>query len=118
MAFARMNNWSFWLLPPAAILLMSSLLRARRRAGVGLDALCAADRADGHRHGPAIFAVHILGMRRRSWVRSTSSTTILNMRAPGMTLMKMPLFVWTWLITAYLLIAVMPVLAGAVTMIC
>ena len=43
-------------------------------------------------------------------------TTILNMRAPGMSLMKMPLFVWTWLITAYLLIAVMPVLAGAVTM--
>jgi cytochrome c oxidase subunit 1 len=43
-------------------------------------------------------------------------TTILNMRAPGMTLMKMPLFVWSWLITAYLLIAVMPVLAGTVTM--
>jgi cytochrome c oxidase subunit I len=42
--------------------------------------------------------------------------TILNMRAPGMTLMKMPLFVWTWLITAFLLIAAMPVLAGAVTM--
>ena len=42
--------------------------------------------------------------------------TILNMRAPGMTLMKMPLFCWTWLITAYLLIAVMPVLAGAITM--
>mgnify|MGYP003343392271 FL=1 len=44
-------------------------------------------------------------------------STILNMRAPGMTLMKMPLFVWTWLITAYLLIAVMPVLAGAITMV-
>jgi len=44
-------------------------------------------------------------------------TTILNMRAPGMTLMKMPMFVWTWLITAYLLIAVMPVLAGAITMV-
>lgn len=43
-------------------------------------------------------------------------TTILNMRAPGMTMMKMPLFVWTWLITAYLLVASMPVLAGAVTM--
>jgi cytochrome c oxidase subunit 1 len=43
-------------------------------------------------------------------------TTILNMRAPGMTLFKMPMFVWTWLITAYLLIAVMPVLAGAITM--
>jgi cytochrome c oxidase subunit 1 len=44
-------------------------------------------------------------------------TTILNMRAPGMTLMKMPHVCWTWLITAYLLVAVMPVLAGAVTMI-
>src|SRR6267143_1155591 len=44
-------------------------------------------------------------------------TTILNMRAPGMTLIRMPLFVWTWLITAYLLIAVMPVLAGAITMV-
>jgi cytochrome c oxidase subunit 1 len=43
--------------------------------------------------------------------------TILNMRAPGMTLMKMPMFCWTWLITAYLLIAVMPVLAGAITMV-
>ena len=42
--------------------------------------------------------------------------TILNMRAPGMTLMKMPIFVWTWLITAFLLIAAMPVLAGAITM--
>lgn len=43
--------------------------------------------------------------------------TIVNMRAPGMTWMKLPLFVWTWLITAFLLIAVMPVLAGAVTMV-
>ena len=42
--------------------------------------------------------------------------TILNMRAPGMDLLKMPIFCWTWLITAFLLIAVMPVLAGAVTM--
>ncbi|KOO11921.1 cytochrome oxidase subunit I, partial [Vibrio xuii] len=43
--------------------------------------------------------------------------TIVNMRAPGMTWFKMPMFVWTWLITAFLLIAVMPVLAGAVTMV-
>ena len=64
----------------------------------------------------AIFAVHILGAS--SIMGSINIvTTILNMRAPGMTLMKMPLFVWTWLITAYLLIAVMPVLAGAITMI-
>ena len=56
-----------------------------------------------------------------SWASSIMGSiniivTILNMRAPGMTLMKMPMFCWTWLITAYLLIAVMPVLAGAVTM--
>ena len=62
-----------------------------------------------------IFAVHIMGAS--SIMGSINIiTTILNMRAPGMTLMKMPLFVWTWLITAYLLIAVMPVLAGSVTM--
>src|SRR5436853_277271 len=62
-----------------------------------------------------IFAVHILGAS--SIMGSINIiTTILNMRAPGMTLMKMPLFAWSWLITAYLLIAVMPVLAGAITM--
>ncbi len=62
-----------------------------------------------------IFAIHIMGAS--SIMGSINIiTTILNLRAPGMTLMKMPLFVWTWLITAYLLIAVMPVLAGAVTM--
>jgi cytochrome c oxidase subunit I len=60
-------------------------------------------------------ALHILGAS--SIMGSINIiVTILNMRAPGMTLMKMPMFVWTWLITAYLLIAVMPVLAGAITM--
>src|SRR5256886_17475007 len=60
-----------------------------------------------------IFAVHLLGMS--SIMGSINIiTTILNMRAPGMTLIRMPLFVWTWLITAYLLIEVMPVLAGAI----
>jgi cytochrome c oxidase subunit 1 len=63
----------------------------------------------------AIFAVHILGMS--SIMGSINIvTTILNMRTPGMTLMKMPLFCWTWLVTAFLLIASMPILAGAVTM--
>ena len=62
-----------------------------------------------------IFSVHIMGA---SSIMGSINVivTIMNMRAPGMTLMKMPLFVWSWLITAYLLIAVMPVLAGAVTM--
>jgi cytochrome c oxidase subunit 1 len=63
----------------------------------------------------AIFGIHLLGM---SSIMGGINiiTTILNMRAPGMTLMKMPMFCWTWLITAFLLIAAMPVLAGAVTM--
>jgi cytochrome c oxidase subunit 1 len=62
-----------------------------------------------------IFAMHIMGAS--SIMGSINIiVTILNMRAPGMTLMKMPMFCWTWLITAYLLIAVMPVLAGAITM--
>ena len=62
-----------------------------------------------------IFAMHLMGAS--SIMGSINIVvTILNMRAPGMTLMKMPMFCWTWLITAYLLIAVMPVLAGAITM--
>jgi cytochrome c oxidase subunit 1 len=62
-----------------------------------------------------IFGVHMMGISSIMGAINIIAT-ILNLRAPGMTLMKMPLFVWTWLITAYLLIAVMPVLAGVVTM--
>jgi len=62
-----------------------------------------------------IFSVHLLGISSIMGAINII-VTIVNMRAPGMTMMKMPLFVWTWLITAYLLIAVMPVFAGAVTM--
>ena len=62
-----------------------------------------------------IFAIHIMGAS--SIMGSINIiATVMNMRAPGMTYMKMPLFVWTWVITAFLLVAVMPVLAGAVTM--
>src|SRR5690606_28196264 len=63
----------------------------------------------------AIFAVHILGASSIMGAINII-VTILNMRAPGMSLMKMPLFCWSWLVTAYLLLAVMPVLAAAVTM--
>src|SRR5690606_2075458 len=63
-----------------------------------------------------VFAIHIMGISSIMGAINIIAT-VLNMRAPGMTLMKMPLFVWTWLITAFLLVSVMPVLAGAVTMV-
>jgi len=115
MAFPRMNNWSFWLLIPAALLLISSFFVPGGAAGSGWTLYPPLIIQQGMAIDMTILAVHILGAS--SIMGSINIiTTILNMRAPGMTLMKMPLFVWTWLITAYLLIAVMPVLAGAVTM--
>ncbi len=115
MAFARMNNWSFWLLPPAAILLVTSLFVPGGAAAAGWTLYPPLTVQAGMGMDLTIFAIHIMGAS--SIMGSINIiTTILNLRAPGMTLMKMPLFCWTWLITAYLLIAVMPVLAGAVTM--
>jgi cytochrome c oxidase subunit 1 len=116
MAFARMNNWSFWLLPPAAILLVSSFFVPGGAPAAGWTIYAPLSTQMGPGMDLGIFALHIMGAS--SIMGSINIvTTILNMRAPGMTLMKMPLFVWTWLITAYLLIAVMPVLAGAITMV-
>ncbi|GMR08442.1 MAG: cytochrome c oxidase subunit I [Gammaproteobacteria bacterium] len=121
MALPRMNNWSFWILPFAAIMLVSTMFMGEDFfAGNGpafgwtfyapLSTTYAPPSTDYF-----IFAVHLLGFS--SIMGSINIiATILNMRAPGMTLMKMPMFVWTWLITAFLLIAVMPVLAGTVTM--
>jgi cytochrome c oxidase subunit 1 len=116
MAFARMNNLSFWLVIPAALLLLASFFVPGGATAAGWTLYAPLSIQMGMGMDLAIFAVHILGAS--SIMGSINIvTTILNMRAPGMTLMKMPLFVWTWLITAYLLIAVMPVLAGAITMI-
>jgi cytochrome c oxidase subunit 1 len=116
MAFARMNNWSFWLLPPAAILLMGSFLVPGGATAAGWTLYAPLSVQMGPGMDMAIFALHIMGAS--SIMGSINIiTTILNMRAPGMSLMRMPLFAWGWLITAYLLIAVMPVLAGAVTMV-
>jgi len=115
MAFARLNNWSFWLLPFAGTLLILAYFAPGSAPGVGWTMYPPLSVQAGVGMDFTIFAVHILGMS--SILGSINIiTTILNMRAPGMTLMKMPMFCWTWLITAYLLVAFMPVLAGAVTM--
>ena len=115
MAFPRMNNWSFWLMIPAAILLFASFFVPGGAAASGWTLYPPLSIQAGLGLDMTILAIHILGAS--SIMGSINIiTTLLNMRAPGMTLMKMPMFAWTWLITAYLLIAVMPVLAGAITM--
>ncbi len=116
MALPRMNNWSFWILPFAGTMLLSTLFMEGGGPAFGwtfyapLSTTFAPKSTDFF-----IFAVHMLGFSSIMGAINIIAT-VLNMRAPGMTLMKMPLFVWTWFITAFLLIAVMPVLAGAVTM--
>ena len=115
MAFARMNNFSFWLLPPAAVLLVGSFFVPGGATAAGWTLYAPLSVQMGPGMDMAIFAVHIMGASSIMGSINIIPTS-LNMRAPGMTLMKMPMFVWTWLITAYLLIAVMPVLAGAITM--
>ncbi len=117
MALPRMNNWSFWILPFAFLILLSSLFVEGGGPAFGwtfyapLSTTYSSDST-----ALFVFSVHIMGISSIMGAINVI-VTIFNMRAPGMTWMKMPLFVWTWLITAFLLIAVMPVLAGAVTMV-
>jgi cytochrome c oxidase subunit 1 len=115
MAFARMNNFSFWLLIPAAILLAAGFFMPGGAPATGWTLYAPLTLQMGPSMDATIFAVHILGASSIMGAINII-VTILNMRAPGMTLMKMPMFAWTWLITAFLLIAVMPVFAGAITM--
>jgi cytochrome c oxidase subunit 1 len=115
MALPRMNNWSFWILPFAFAMLLSTLFMDGGAPAGGWTLYPPLALQTGDAFPFLIFAIHMMGMSSIMGAINVV-VTILNMRAPGMTLMKMPLFVWTWLITAYLLIAVMPVLAGAVTM--
>ena len=115
MALPRMNNWSFWILPFAFTMLLVTLVLPGGAPAAGWTLYPPLVLQTGDAFPLAIFAIHLMGMS--SIMGSINIiVTILNMRTPGMTLLKMPMFVWTWLITAYLLIAVMPVLAGAVTM--
>lgn len=117
MALPRLNNFSFWILPFAFAMLLSTLFMPGGAPDFGWTFYAPLSTT----YAPPsvtffVFAVHMMGISSILGAINVI-VTIFNMRAPGMKMMDLPLFVWSWLITAFLLIAVMPVLAAVVTMV-
>ncbi|RZK36569.1 MAG: hypothetical protein EOO61_10170, partial [Hymenobacter sp.] len=118
MAFPRLNNVSFWILPPAIVLILASVF-VEQGMGTGWTMYVPLSGVQAHSGGSvdlAIFSLHLSGISSMLGAMNII-TTIINMRAPGMTLHKMPLFVWAMLMQSVIIVLCIPVLAGAITMI-